>query len=735
MEAVPYVLRNPDLVAQVTVDRRTFLLSLLATAAVRGQSARRPLAANSEMLVEYFARRLRLRAEEMEAERSAIHTKSQIQKRNQGVRLKLQQMLGPAFAKCPLAPRRTAVLERGEYRIENVLFQSRPEFWVPANVYVPANSPGPFPAVAIQRGHFDAERMSPDYQQLYVDFVESGFVVLAFDPIGQGERRQRYGSEEETLHDALSPTLEHCAIGGLLQLTGESAAGHFVWEGTRAIDYLASRPDVSAKRIGVADHTDTGWSSVFLCAADRRIKAAALHVHGSAKRWPLDPLSWNLIDDPEQQLFPAAQLGVDHLDILAAIAPAPLLVLIEDPINDLDSAANYLRNCYDLLRTPQSFAVERAQLSQPWPRDLRLASVRWLKKWLSAGQGPEAETEITAERYTSLRVTPAYGEPTLGQPIYKYISNVVSQFEAGTPPSLATTTRLRTELQRLIGSRYTPGSFAAAETYSQLLGTFRISRVEFASEPGIRIPAILYRPLKPSSSCVVYANGDVTAVGGDSDNNDDSPEPEVEDPLYALARRMVNKGVTVLAVDVRGIGLTRPTAPRRDYRGKYEHLHNSDVAIANMAWSLGESLFAMRVKDLLRAVEFGSQFGNVHLMGLDMGALWAVVAAALDPGIVSVSSQSGLASFRMLVEHGRFLHSPSQFIPGILRSMDLPQIAALVAPRRLSVLSPVDHMKMALNPDDARKTYEWTRVAYQLRGAERNFFIGGDRDLADVVES
>jgi pimeloyl-ACP methyl ester carboxylesterase len=64
-------------------------------------------------------------------------------------------------------------------------------------------------------------------------------------------------------------------------------------------------------------------------------------------------------------------------------------------------------------------------------------------------------------------------------------------------------------------------------------------------------------------------------------------------------------------------------------------------AIANMAWSLGESLFAMRVKDLLRAVEFGSQFGNVHLVGLDMGALWAIVAAALDPGIASVSTQGG----------------------------------------------------------------------------------------------
>jgi pimeloyl-ACP methyl ester carboxylesterase len=710
------------------------LLSLLAAKVLRGQSIGRSSSSNSEMLVDYFARRLASRAEEMKAERSAVRGTSQVQKRNHAVRTKLQQMLGPAFAKCPLAPRQTAVLERGHYRIENVLFQSRPDFWVPANVYVPANSPGPFPAVTIQRGHFNAERMSPDYQQLYVDLVENGFVVLTFDPIGQGERRQHYKSEEETLDEALSPTLEHCAIGGLLLLIGESAAGHFAWDGIRAIDYLASRSDVSANRIGVADHTDTGWNSAFLCALDRRVKAAALHIHGSARRWPLDPLSWNLIDDPEQQLFPAAKLGVDQLDILAAIAPAPLLALFEDQTNDFEPAAIYLRNCYNFLHTPQRFAIERAKPSRPWPRDLRLASVRWLKKWLSAGEGPAAEAEITPERYSSLRVTPTSGQQALGQPIYGYVSNVVSQLGPGNPPSLADLTKLRTDLQKVIGPRYARASFGAVETYSQLLGTFRISRLEFTSESGIRIPAILYRPLQEASSCFVYAAGDVTSVGEDFDDDDDSPEPDAENPLYAFARKMVDRSVTVLAVDVRGIGLTRPAAPRRDYRGKYEHMHNSDVAIANMAWSLGESLFAMRVKDVLRAVEFASQYGRVHLVGLDMAALWALVAAALDPGIVSVSLQGGLASFRMLAEHGRFLHSPSQFIPGMLKSMDLPQIAALIAPRRLSILSSVDHMMVALNPDDARMTYEWTRVVYQLYGADLNFRIGEDKNLADAVD-
>ena len=95
-------------------------------------------------------------------------------------------MMEPFPVGGPLEPRTTHVIENPGYRIENVQFQSQPDYWIPANLYVPTATPGPFPAVVFQRGHFNAERMSPDYQQMYFDLVSQGFVVLAFDPIGQG---------------------------------------------------------------------------------------------------------------------------------------------------------------------------------------------------------------------------------------------------------------------------------------------------------------------------------------------------------------------------------------------------------------------------------------------------------------------------------------------------------------------------------------------------------------------
>ncbi len=149
----------------------------------------------------------------------------------------LREMAGSLPGPARLAARTTRVIERAGYRIENILFQSQTDYWIPANLYLPTTRSGPFPAIVIQRGHFNAERMSPDYQQLYFDLVQNGFAVLSYDSIGQGERRQYYAGDE-AFEELLSPTLEHCAIGGLLSLIGESTAGWFVADGMRAVDYF-----------------------------------------------------------------------------------------------------------------------------------------------------------------------------------------------------------------------------------------------------------------------------------------------------------------------------------------------------------------------------------------------------------------------------------------------------------------------------------------------------------------
>jgi len=595
------------------------------------------------------------------------------------------------------------VIERKGYRIENVVFQSQPDYWVPANLYVPTSRPGPLPAVVMQRGHFNAERMSADYQQMYVDFVSQGFVVLAFDPIGQGERRQNYEPGTVAFDDTLSPTLEHGVIGAQLSLLGESAAGYFVWDAMRAVDYLIARPEVDRARIGCADHTDTGWSALFHAALDERIQCAAIHVHGRARRWPIDKAQWNITDDAEQHLLPAAREGVDLLDILVAMAPRPLLTLVEDQSGDFDEDGRYVRERYRQLGAASRFALESARLDADWPRTLRITTVRWFQHSLTQKTGEIAETEAAPEPVETLRQVP------IGKSIYSIIRVKAS----GLPPAITDPARLRSEIRRMLSLPAAPVALNSREVSSQSLRGYRLSRVEFLSEPGAYVAARLYRPSSPRSECIVFTSGDVTTPVS---VNDDDPTQQTrlddDNPAHQLADKLARDGFTVLLADVRGLGLTQPLAARRDLRGTYEHLHNSDVALANMAWALGDSLFTIRVRDLLRAIDFASQFGRVRLAGADMGALWVLFAAAVDQRVTSVAIQRGLASYRMLTDHGRFMQAASQTIPGMLKRFDLPQVAGLIAPRPLTILDPVDHMKRVIDSQTAGRGYEPTSTAY-----------------------
>ena len=70
------------------------------------------------------------------------------------------------------------------------MFQSQPDFWVTGNLYVPTAGNGPFPGIISPCGHYPLARMVPQYQCAYQTLVKNGFVVLGYDPIGQGERRQ-----------------------------------------------------------------------------------------------------------------------------------------------------------------------------------------------------------------------------------------------------------------------------------------------------------------------------------------------------------------------------------------------------------------------------------------------------------------------------------------------------------------------------------------------------------------
>ena len=717
------------------LNRRQFVLAASAIGSLRAQSVRSYSAEMPNMLVTYLARRLDEQRRRWDGERAKIQTAADVHARNQFVLAKIREMAGSFPPKAPLAARTARTIERPGYRIENVLFQSQPGYWIPANVYVPAGAAGPFPAVVLQRGHFDPVRMSPDYQQLHFDLVKNGFVVLAFDPIGQGERRQYYEAGTDEFDELLSPTLEHCAIGGLLSLLGESAAGWFAWDAMRAVDYLMERPEVNRTKIGCADHTDTGWNVLFHCALDERVQCASIHASGPGRRWPVDLASWNVSDDPEQFLFPAANYGIDLPDIMAALTPRPLQVLVEDSGGEFNHTGAHIGDRYRLLDASDRFSVGKAHAGDDWPKALRIATVQWFRRWLygdrSAVVEAVVEKDVRPETYSALSVTPkgSLRESKIGRPIYSIVRDRASKL----PPPADPVVRKKAIL-RILGLPAAAAPLNAREITSDRLEGYRFSTIEFISEPGIYVPARLYRPNRPNGECIVYTTGDVTTFVSEVDDDLGGPgahTDEDRDPSHDFANALARKNFTVLVVDVRGLGRTRPATSRRDIRGPYEHLHNSDVAVANLAWSLGDSLLAMRIRDLLRSVEYASQFGRVRIAATNMGALWALLAGAVDTRIASVAIQGGLASFQMLTTHGRYMQATSQFVPGVLKQFDLPQVAALIAPRPLAILDPTDHMKTPLDPGAARQIYSEAETEYKNRNATSKFKLLFHEELED----
>ena len=187
----------------------------------------------------------------------------------------------------PLDPVRVRTLDRDAYRIEVLRFQSRPNFWVTASLYVPTTGNGPFPGIISPCGHSANGRIYTAYQLTYLDLVHSGFVVLAYDPVGQGERRQYWNPQTGVSEVGNTVTWEHSLPGQLLLLVGEDLTHYRVWDGMRAIDYLLTRPEVDPKRIGCTGQSGGGTFTIFISALDERVRCAAANEGGSGNQWPV----------------------------------------------------------------------------------------------------------------------------------------------------------------------------------------------------------------------------------------------------------------------------------------------------------------------------------------------------------------------------------------------------------------------------------------------------------------
>jgi len=693
-----------------------------------------------DMLVSYLVKNTNDWAEKWDQVRNEIRTGADIEKRNRFVRGKMREMLGGFPERTPLGPVVTKVLERSGYRIENVMFQSRPNFWVTANLYVPASGAGPFPGIISPCGHYALARMAGPYQLLYLDLVKNGFVVLAYDPIGQGERRQFWNPQANRNEIDGPVTWEHDMPGHPLFLLGENLTQYRIWDGMRAIDYLLTRPEVDSQRIGCTGHSGGGTLTLFISALDDRVRCAAMNEGGNGRRWPLkiQPADEVGTGDVEQHFFPAAIYGIDLYDMRLAIAPRPLLAAIEYYSRDFDDSTQRLRACYRLLGAPDAFATEEATDPHALTFKLRLRTTDWFCRWFYNRSGPTTEAELATEAPETLYCTPngslRYAQQ--GETIFSLILKKQAELP---PPRKIPASRselepfrheLIQEIKALLHYHVSDTALGVRHLETTPRKGYQIEKLEFLAEPGIYVPAWVFVPdrNRSSSPAVLYV---------------DEAGKEEEGMEFGALEQLARKGCMVISVDVRGIGGTRPPHPNMESYGEFRNLDNAQTAMAYWAWEINESLFGMRVQDVVGSVDYvlsrpDASRAGVRLIGRGTGALWSLFAAALDPRILATVCDGGLLSYRCLTRVDRYLYSADVIIPGLLKHFDLSYVAAAVAERPLALLSPVDAMKNAVDLRVAGETYGWTELAYRAVGAAGRFRLvdscGGVRTAERYLE-
>src|SRR5438034_1076391 len=305
------------------VNRRQLLISVLAYTAAKGQTPYPGIRYRdySRCLPDYLRRLARQAYDKRNAELQKLTSREATVARQRWARATFWSLTGGEPERTPLRPRVTGSFVRTGYRLEKIVFESRPEVFVTANLYLPTSGGAPLPGVLFQMGHSLNGKANDGYQKCCQGLARLGFVVLAFDPMGQGERTYYPGPNGMTRLGSADD--EHSYPGKQMLLTGDTASRFQVWDAVRSLDYLTSRPEVDAKRLASTGQSGGGTLTMMLACVDDRLAAAAV-CSGNTENVAcanFDPPG--ATDDAEQDLIASGPLGFDRWDILYPFAPKP----------------------------------------------------------------------------------------------------------------------------------------------------------------------------------------------------------------------------------------------------------------------------------------------------------------------------------------------------------------------------------------------------------------------------
>jgi dienelactone hydrolase len=637
---------------------------------------------------------------------AAITTPEQIAQRQKKLRAYFLKSLGDLPERTSLNPRIVGLRQYPGYRIERIIFNSRPGHQVTAVLYLPDGNP-PFPGVLVPCGHSANGKAAEAYQRACILLVKNGMAAFCYDPIGQGERIQMLDSAGKPAIPEGSTT-EHTMAGIGALLVGRQAATYRTWDGFRALDYLAGRPEIDPSRLGCTGNSGGGTMTSYLMALDDRIAVAA----PSCFITSLERLFATIgPQDAEQNITGQVAAGMDHADYAAMRAPKPTLLSVGTrDFFDIQGSWDTFRELklwYGRLGFGERVDLFESDEPHGFTMPRRVSVVRWMRRWLLKIDDAitEADFQIATDQELQCTKTGQVLGDEHGVSVFdlnaqraRELRGARAEFCKSSSASMFRS-RIR-ELLALADMKIDARRIdITGESPKQ---GYRQRNLVLESEPGIAIPAVELVPDAPDSRAAVLVK-----VGADS-----ASELAEGGPAARLAR----SGRRVVLADLRGMGVTAPpTTP-----GRSDTRSDNDAREAFLALHIGRPLLGQRVFDLLCLLEtLHAREGSREARGFDVtgigpAGLAVLHAAVLDEKrlVEQVVLERTLVSWTDVVERGINRGQIAGVIPGALAYYDLPDLAARLHPCPLTIRHSTNAIGLPVTHAELEAAYSACSLAY-----------------------
>jgi dienelactone hydrolase len=609
------------------------------------------------------------------------------------IRKSMAAWTGPFPERTPLNVRVTGTIERPDYTLQKILFESRPGFLVSGNLHLPKGYEGRRPTVLNVIGHSWSGKATDKVQRRGIAQARKGFVALTIDAIGQGERQI-----PDYAHLGRSPGNAHQVIGTQAFLAGTHVFNIMVWDVIRAVDYLVSRPDVDPERIACTGCSGGGMMTTYVLPFEPRIRVAVP---------ACNPNTWshrvhaNLATDHEQVFFEAFAGGIDPRgDPLFCQVPKPLQINATsgdtlNPTSGVRELSKWLDKAYAAHGEPEKFETTMVDAPHGYNLEQRENAYAWMLKWAGGDAADNREGDFPVEDERDTWSTPkgnVYADAQSRQPhalVLEYLRKHRPSWEPieSEQDLVEHKKRLQDLVKTVLGLPHLIPDPEVTTEPTRLVGQRRLTPVVLRPEKGIVLPGIWIE------SASAPARGPVILYLHDDGKTNLAREA-------ILDRLVLTAGFRILAVDLRGMGETAPGEQAKFWD-----------------FLAGRPIFSQRVADVRSILRWLAQpqagADRVHIWAQGTSALCAVFASALENNVTGLVLEDPLLSFESIVTVKVPAYRQEIMVPGVLESFDFPQVYQALAPKKATLINPLRGDRVPASAEEAARFYQPVTEAYE----------------------